>query len=198
MKSSKSFKGFTLIELLVVCAVIAILAAILVPSLSTAMEHSRKTKCLNNVRQIATAGISMLGDAREKLPERSSAMKFGEAAEQLLPYLKNMTEVFDCPSNPGIAQDGDTALPNNPGKYTDYEINRLLCSLPGQVRRQNGITDFSLAAFAYDYPFEPGYDELPHKGGINVSYLDGHASWLRAEDYGTDTNLFYRKGHTFE
>jgi len=48
-------KAFTLIELLVVIAIIAILVAILIPTLARAREQGKRVVCWNNLRQLTYA-----------------------------------------------------------------------------------------------------------------------------------------------
>ena len=60
--------GFTLVEVLVVIAIIAILAAILLPVLNKAKERSQWAACLNNLKQFGAAMFIYSGDNSDKIP----------------------------------------------------------------------------------------------------------------------------------
>jgi prepilin-type N-terminal cleavage/methylation domain-containing protein len=64
--------GFTLIELLVVVAIIALLIAILLPSLGKAREQARTTLCLSRINQLGKAFMGYADDFYEVFPFTST------------------------------------------------------------------------------------------------------------------------------
>jgi prepilin-type N-terminal cleavage/methylation domain-containing protein len=111
--------GFTLVELLVTVAVIAILAALLLPAISTAKERVRRTRCLNNLRQIAIGATSYAGDNVDKVlsAKRQDSSKrenfafvqisleptSAKAAKSVgLDVSSNSMSVWTCPNRPGL------------------------------------------------------------------------------------------------
>jgi len=64
-------KGFTLIELLVVIAIIAVLMALLLPSLNLAREQAKRTRCSANLKSIGVGLVMYADDADGKLPENN-------------------------------------------------------------------------------------------------------------------------------
>ncbi len=104
-------RAFTLIELLVVIAIIAILAALLLPALSTAKQRAWSTTCNSNLHQIGLGMHMFADDNSGAYPESGRDIPWGTIddastggsgkaswMEQLFPEVGN-TNAYNCPGN---------------------------------------------------------------------------------------------------
>ncbi|MFZ5925248.1 MAG: prepilin-type N-terminal cleavage/methylation domain-containing protein [Bacillota bacterium] len=71
-------RGFTLVEMLIVLAIIAILAAIAVPSFSRLTRSAKARACAENVRMIETAAQAWAADHNGEFPESLEVEGFEE------------------------------------------------------------------------------------------------------------------------
>ena len=85
----KRIKGFTLIEMLVVVAIIALLIAILLPSLAKARELARQTICGTNMKEIGTTFYIYQSDNLDEFPSVAYDTPPGQTAP-IVKYIENL------------------------------------------------------------------------------------------------------------
>lgn len=94
-RTKRPASAFTLIELLTVIAIIGILAAILIPTVSAVRETARNTTCKNRIRQWSTAFILYANDNRGNYlvfnaPRSQPWCQVGGTATESPPYTRYM------------------------------------------------------------------------------------------------------------
>ncbi len=107
----KKSGGFTLIELMIVIAIIAILAAILVPNFIRARAQGQFTACKSNLKNIATALEMYSTDAQGRYPT---------ALTKLSDDQKYLRTIPTCASSGTDTYTTDFSSDSNPDRYTVF------------------------------------------------------------------------------
>lgn len=96
--------GFTLVEVLVVIAIIAMLAALLLPALTQANAKAKRVYCASNLRQLSLA-LNLYADEQGRFPQSYGVAPVGTVSiwnARLLPLVGAGVGVFNCPAFPDM------------------------------------------------------------------------------------------------
>ena len=151
MKNKK--KGFTLVELIVVLAILAILAAMLVPALTGYIDKANEKKAVAAARQYAIAAQSVVADAyaaNDKITEITVTKNDG----------KDFTTTISGSNGSG------NISTTNQTKYSD-EFKSL-----AEMKKNDTCT------FKFDSTQKMTDESTVNAGGINVKF-DG-TSWSKS------------------
>ena len=190
--------AFTLIELLTVIAIIGILAAILIPVLSSVREQARAAQCKSNLRQNALALIMMIEDNDGILLTHRS----GAGAQRDIWTLQlidggyvdeGAREVFFCPSNDGhdpledgwqhwtygvnMFGEGRSVSPDDRSNQLYYfNANQLRDPSLRFLLADSGEPSGKRQRFRISSPQARDMDgiHLRHGGRANLAFYDGH------------------------
>lgn len=209
----KRSQGFTLIELLVVIAIIALLAAILTPALESAREQSRRTQCINNLKEIGNALRMYAQDWKGMLPT-TLPPKYNGTNTMYTPiggvfglgliyknHIKD-SRIFYCPSAKFYTINGTYGLQN-------WGVGRVDSSYIYRAKSGGGslyLDRKPLQALAMDYNID-NTSRFSHNNGewVGVLFKDGHVKGVpnpdgkltAASSATSDTDTIFREADKY-
>lgn len=197
-------RAFTLIELLVVITIIAILAGMLLPALSSTRKKAQAATCLSNMHQWGIALGLYADDWNDYLPPEGVGAPVSASAyawyHVLPPYinapslitlyaaggsppLPSTKSIHSCPSAPVPSVPPTDSNPD----YMYGMNNRMDPNGTPLFKRSEVEKPSETIMFCENEGTFSGtngkYTPPRHSGGANFAFADGHAQWLTLQDY---------------
>ncbi len=159
-------RAFTLLEILAAIAIVAVLAAALIPSVRSMGARAESTRCLGNLRALGVAMGQYLADNSMTLPllaaARASTSEEVPVIDTVLaPYIQD-ARIFVCPSDKTVGRETGTS----------YFYNSALGGQPVASLNFLGVTDAnSRIPVLVD---KEGWHKSS-QSKVNHLFADGHA-----------------------
>lgn len=194
--SIRRFGAFTLIELLTVMAVIAILAALLLPAVNQGRARAKRINCINHLRQVGVAFQEFAHDHNGQFPTAVPASLGGSEEFTTSGYLLAGNFYFSfrhfqalsndlvapqmlvCPADTRIAATNFAALQNENLSYfigLKSEYSRPNSILAGDRNLTNDLTGTTTLVRLGDLRGWRWTAEL-HRFNGNLLFADGHVA----------------------
>jgi prepilin-type N-terminal cleavage/methylation domain-containing protein len=197
--------GFTLIELLVMIAIIAILAALLLPALARAKEKGRQSAFINGVRQQTLAVLLYADEHDDFLPPTAYDDANGNEMDWpalLDPYLNYVIKIHLCPSdlnsrtnsyglNELTFVDLTDPSPPPPTKLASFHSTSTTI-MQGELGTDDDFTTplpDTLKLTAPGSALNDDEDARPstrHAKRCDLGFMDGHSEPLRLDQFYTN------------
>lgn len=228
MPSTKSCpRAFTLVELLVVVAIIALLLALLLPSLARAKYLAKVTLCKANMRQLATGLFTYATANQNFYPSPGKIRSNGNPWDQAMASLDNgsnvrplirpywggedgkRTKLEQCAVAPSLAERGASDDRTSYLFYFNFSRTRYNQPLYSQAMlkvgglfKVNETDDWGISTLIsdvlVDYDAHPYFDRVANHHGLNKDFAE-HDHWYFKFAYRTPqySSLYPRVSGSF-